>query len=344
MRNYLYKILTIGFLAGSLFLTSCGEDDVTPSVAKITPEQAASNAVLTVTGSGLKDIMSITFENGSVPANFTSTFNTDGAILFRVPSDAIPGQQNIIFKNADGKEFTVPFNVLGFAAITSVSNYNFSTDAEITLTGKNLADVTKVVFTGTTTELEIVEKTATTLTVKFPATDLTQSTLTITNEAGPAKTDQSFVSLDNAFKLFTDDYAPGYQNASWGPSGISSSEFKTGTASMSMTYNKGNWSQDGYGWTNTANDGFKYFSFWIKGASKDYELYIWSQQSPDGFSTFSDFNKIVVPANVWTYFKLDVNPLKLWANGSEWNQIGWRIKGPDDQDETFYVDDVIFIK
>jgi hypothetical protein len=344
MRKYLNKILAIGFLGGTLLMTSCGSDDVTPTVAKVTPEKAASSALLTVTGSGLKNIVSITFDNGNVPASFTSTFNTDGAILFRVPTDAIPGEQKIVFRNADGKEFSTAFNVLGFATITDVSDYNFSTDDEITLTGKNLADVTKVVFTGTDTELAIVSQTATTLTLKFPSTTLTQGTLTITNAAGDSKTSQSFVSKDNAFQLFTDDYAPGYQNASWGPSGISTDVFKAGAASMYMTYNKGNWSQDGYGWTNTANDNFKYFSFWIKGGSKDYELYIWSQQSPDGFSTFSDYNKIVVPANVWTYFKLDVGTLKLWANGTEWNQIGWRIKGPDDQDETFYVDDVMFIR
>jgi hypothetical protein len=41
-----------------------------------------------------------------------------------------------------------------------------------------------------------------------------------------------------------------------------------------------------------------------------------------------------------------VSSLKIFGenNTTAWNQIGWRIQGPDDQDETFYIDDVILIK
>ena len=107
---------------------------------------------------------------------------------------------------------------------------------------------------------------------------------------------------------------------------------------------KGNWWVGGFGWTGTANDNFKFFTFWVKGASKDYDLYIQSQQSESGWDTFSAYNKITVPANVWTYYKIPVDQLKLWAKGSTWNQLVWRIQGPDSQDETFHFDDVMFIK
>lgn len=353
MKNYLNIIFKMVLLAGALYLTSCKDDEVSPSVAQISPEAAAAKSLLTVKGSGLKDIMKITFENGNIPASFTSTFNTDGAILFRVPVDAVPGQQNIIFENAAGKTFTVPFTVLGLATINDVSDYNFKKDTEIILTGKNLDDVTKVTFTGTTTELEIVNKSATTLTVKFPeaAPTLYESTLTITNAAGSAPTTQSFVAINNALQIFTDDYGinpsgNAFQNASWGPSSISTTEFKSGTASLSFGYAKGNWSQDGFGWDNISNDGYKYLSFWLKGASKDYTLYVWSSAQPGTFNTFDDFKKILVPANVWTYYKLQVSSLKIFGenNTTPWNQIGWRIQGPDDQDETFYIDDVILVK
>lgn len=355
MRNNLSRLLMMSFFAGGLFLTSCKKDDVAnPTIAQVSPQAAPSSAVLTVTGSGLRDVQSIMFDNGDVPANFTTTFNTDGAILFRVPTDAIPGQQNIVFTNAAGKQFSVPFNVLGFAAISDVSNYNFTTDTEITLTGKNLADVTKVVFTGTTTELTIVAKSATSLTVKFPTPDpsLYESTLTITNAAGPAATTQSFVAYDNATQVFTDTYGinPGsnnaYQNASWGPSSISTTTFKSGSASLSMGYAKGNWSQDGFGWDQTTNDGYKYLTFWLKGASQDYTLYVWSAAQPGTFNTYEDFKKILVPANVWTYYKLQVSTIKIFGdnNSTSFNQFGWRIQGPDAQDETFYIDDVLLVK
>jgi len=346
MKKNILKIFIVTSILGTVLSACEDEKSLSPSVAEITPAQGASNELLTLTGSDLNDIVTIYFETNNVKAEFNPNFNTGGAILFRVPAEAVPGQQNIVLTNRGGTQLTVPFNVLGFADVTDVTTYNFQENTEITLTGKNLADVEQVVFTGTTTEVPILSKTATSLTLKFPATTLTETTLTITNAAGDATPAQSFVAIDNAFKLFTDDYGAGYQDASWGPSGITTTVFKNGSASKFISYNKGNWSQDGFGWTDTPNDGYKFLSFYIKGGSQDYNLYIWSAAQPGGFDTYEDFKKIVVPAEVWTYFKIPVSTLKLWGeNGTtSWNQMGWRIQGPDSQDETFHLDDVIFIK
>ncbi len=346
MKHFIVKLLIIPIVCGVLFL-SCDEDDsLSPKVSEITPSKAAANQLLTLKGSDLANVLTIVFETGNAKAAFNSNFNTNDVLLFRVPADAIPGEQNIIITNKNGTQYTVPFNVLGFANITDVSNYNFSEGTEITLTGKNLADVSKVVFKkDPATEVEIVSSTATTLTLKFPSTSLTESELIITNDAGDATTTQSFVALDNAKKLFTDTYADGYQDASWGSGGvISTTEFKSGTASVYKDYAKGNWHLIGIGWTGTPNDDYKYLSFWIKGAAADHDLYITTQTSENGFGSYNEYQKVAVPANVWTYYKLPIGPLKLWATGDNWNQIGWRIKGPDNQDERFYLDDVILIK
>lgn len=347
MKNYIFRILTLTLFAG-VFLASCKEDDesLSPKVAEISPMQGASNALLTIKGTDISDVRTIVFEKGNIKADVVPTFNTDKALLLRVPADAVPGEQNIILTNKNGTEFKVAFNVLGFASITSVSNYNFKADSEITLTGKNLDDVTSVVFTGTTTEVTIVSKTATSLTLKFPATTLTESTLDITNKAGVAKTTQSFVALDNALQLFTDDYGPGYQDGgSWGGGvGISTTVFKSGAASVYKDFAKSNWHLIAFGWTATPNDNYKYLSFWIKGGSITYDLYIGTEASEGGVGSFNEYDKITVPANEWTYFKLPVGPLKLWDKKETWNQIGWRIKGPDAQDERFYLDDVILVK
>jgi hypothetical protein len=351
MKRYIVILTAILVLFSTFILTSCYKEadppapaSGSPNPSKITPEKAAANALITLTGSGLGDVRSIIFEKENVPAGINPTLNTDGALIFRVPTDAVPGPQKIILKNGAGVEFKVDFNVLGFATITDVSNFNFSSGSEITLTGKNLDDVVKVTLQGTTTQATVKSKNATSLVLTMPTSDLTQAKLAIENGAGVSVTTQEFVNLDKAFKLFTDDYAPGYQNASWGPAGVSTTESKTGTSSFFMTFPKGNWWQGGFGWTNTANDNFKFLSFWIKGGAETHDLYIWSQQSPAGFGTFENYNKITVPANVWTYFKIPINDLKLWANGSEWNQFGWRIQGPNNQDLTFYVDDVVLIK
>lgn len=325
---------------------SCSEDEsLSPSAREVSPPQGASNELLTVTGKDLSNVVTIYFDKENVQAGFNPNFNTNEAILFRVPADAVPGDQNIVFINKNGTEFSIPFNVLGFANIISVSNYNFSADEEIVLTGKNLDDVSSVVFANTTTELDIISKTPTTVTVKFPATTLTETALDITNAAGMTRTTQLFVSRDNAFKIFTDNYAPGYQDASWGSGGvISTTEFKSGTASVYKDYAAGNWHQLGFGWTNTANDNYRYLSFWVKGASVNYDLYITTSASASGFASFDANTRVTVPANVWTYFKVPVSTLGLWSTATEWNQIGWRIQGPDGHDERFYLDDVILVK
>jgi len=51
-----------------------------------------------------------------------------------------------------------------------------------------------------------------------------------------------------------------------------------------------------------------------------------------------------VPAKVWTYFKIPLSKLKLWDKGTPVKQLGFRIKGPDAQDETFYIDDLLLVK
>lgn len=348
MKNYINRLFFINVLL-MVLVSACSDEEGNPNpvIGEISPAQGASNTLLTLTGSDLRNVVTVVFANGNIKAEFNPNFNSNDAILFRVPTEAVPGTQDIILTNLNGTQVRVPFNVLGFANITDVSNYNFSEDTEITLTGKNLGDVNSVVFSGTTTEVEILAKTATTLTLKFPATDMYQTTLDITNEAGMARTTQSFVAIDNAFAIFRDDYAAGYQDASWGSGGtISTDEFKSGTASVYKDYAAGNWHQLGFGWTETPNDNYEFLSFWIKGGTAAFDLYISTSASPSGFASFDGFSKITVPANVWTYFKIPVSTLKLWGESgtTPWNQIGWRIQGPDGADQRFYLDDVIFIK
>lgn len=320
-----------------------------PAANKIDPGQGAANALLTVTGSGLGAITGIWFEIDSVEVTVNPNLNTDNAILFRIPADAVPGQQNILFKNSAGVEFKVPFVVLGLPAITTVSNYNFTAGADITLTGKNLDDVTKVVINGSATELTVVSKTATSLVVKMPAsTTLSLFKLDITNAAGTITTTQEFVSIDNAYAVFLEGYGAGWDNGSWGPAEISSTFAKSGTRSFKATYGKGSWSADGFanwspGMDNSA--GYRYFSFWVKGADRDLTYYLTADKKAGGDYGNSDKSTpIAVPANVWTYYKLKIEDIGLWSTGSPMQRLGWMIQGPNDGDAVLYFDDVIFIK
>ena len=333
-------------LMGLSFLLSCTKKEIVTPVYQVSPAQGASKEVVTLTGSGLKDLRSISFDNGNVKSSFNPVFNTDGAIIFRVPDDANPGNQNIVFTNANGYQYTVPFKVLGLPTIISVNNYNFKEGTTLTLTGKNLDDVLAVKFAGSAEVCTVVSKTATTLVITMPATTKYRTFLQITNQAGTVNTLEEFVSLTNNFKFFDDAYQNGEQDASWGDAGfISTTESKSGTASFGKNYQKGNWHQMGFGWNNIADDNYKFLSFWMKGGSVNINIWVFSQQSPGGNGPFDNAGqKITVPANVWSYYKIPVSQLNLWANGAAFNQIGWRLQGPDGQDEKMYLDDVMLVK
>lgn len=337
--------------------SSCEKDkDGTPEVTAgdmasgtISPGEAGGGEVITLTGSGIGQIRSIVFEKNEVPAAFQPTLNTTTNLVFRVPDTAYGGLQNVIFTNVNGKTLSVPFTVLAFASVSSVSNYNFTEGTEITLTGNNLDDVTKIVFTGTTQEITVLEKSRKSMVIKMPSTELARATLDITNSTGTITTTQEFVNLDQALKIFTDEYGADYGDNSWGDGAtISTAEFRSGTASVTKTYAKGNWHVFGFAnwWPGTAyNPEYKYFSFWIKGASADHVLYITGdKKAGGGFGNADQSSPVNVPANVWTYFKIPLSDLKLWQNGDPFFQIGFWIKGPDNQDEKFHLDDVIIIK
>lgn len=348
---YAYIISALALTLNACKKDGDGSPDIkagNPVAESLTPESAAGGAVLTLKGTGLGQIRTIVFDKDSVPASFYTTLNTESAIVFRVPDTISGGPQNIIFTNSEGKTLSVPFNGLAFPQVSNVSNYNFVAGAELTLTGNNLESVSKVVLKGSTDEATIVSQSKKQLVITMPSTTVARAALDITNVTGTTTTTQEFVNIDQAFQVFTDDYAAGFGDGSWGDAAaISTAEFKTGSKSVGKNYQKGNWHLIGFAnWgSGIAYDAsYKYLTCWVKGASRDYSLYIMSDKGVGGYGNYIEANRIDVPANVWTYFKVPLTTLNLWDSGSPFNQLGFRIKGPDAQDETFYFDDVMLVK
>jgi len=353
----LYKLMIVlfAFIAGASVITSCTKENQKPAAAssspradKIQPDSAKGGDVLTLTGSGLGEIQSVVFEKGSVPAPFNTVFNTDNALIFRVPDTANGGKQNIIITNKIGKQIMVNFNVIALPVISTVSNYNFTANTQITITGNNLADVTSVKFKGFNDAITIVSQTKKELVIKMPASSTVPGApLEITNATGPITTTQVFENLDMAYQIFTDNYgADGWANNSWGPATISTTVSKSGTASFAATYAKGNWSADGFSnWYPglASKPEYKFLSFWVKGASQDYTLYLTADKRAKGYGNNDDTTPLTIPAKVWTYFKIPISTAGIFSTGSTANTIGFWIKGPNDQDETFYFDDVIIV-
>ncbi|QJW88415.1 cell shape determination protein CcmA [Spirosoma taeanense] len=348
--------LLTGFALSSCEKDTDGRPQIspgTPVASKIMPDSAAGGSVVTLTGTGLGDIRTIVFEKQNVPAGFQPTLNTSEALIFRVPADASGGKQNVVFTNSAGQSVTVPFKVLAYPTVSDVSNYLFTKGTVITVTGNNLDDVTAVAVAdsvkGISDAATIVSKSKKELVVQMPATTLNRGTLSITNSTGRMRTKQEFINVDKAYKIFTDSYGTDFQDASWGDAGVKSTkEFKDGTASAAKTFQKGNWHLIGFAnWGASAltySPDYTYITGWIKGASADYSLYLTTDASAGGFGGFSEKNRIDVKANTWTYFKLKLSDIDFWSAGKTLKQVGFRIKGPDKQDETFYFDDIMLVK
>lgn len=348
--------LLTGFLISSCEKDTDGSPQIGPGnpvAAKIFPDSAAGGTVVTLTGSGLGDIRSIVFEKNSVPASFQSTLNTESAIIFRVPSEVAGGKQNIILTNSAGQTLNVPFRALAYPSVSSVSNYDFTKGTEITITGNNLEDVTAVAIAdsvkGISDAATIVSKEKKTLVVKMPSTTLNRGTLSITNSTGRIRTKQEFTNVDKAYQIFTDAYGTGFQDGSWGDAGaISTKEAKLGTASVGKNFQKGNWHMMAMAnWSSSAiaySADYMYVTGWIKGASADYSLYLTTDAGKGGFGDFIPSNKIDVKAGTWTYFKFKLSDIDFWLPGKTLKQVGFRIQGPDKQDETFYFDDLMLVK
>jgi hypothetical protein len=347
-------IFVLLIITGISIFASCTKEAPAPAKAssdpivnKLDPDSAQGGGVITLTGSGLGAITSIVFDKGNVPATLNPVFNTGTAVIFRVPDTANGGAQNIILTNTLGKQIKVPFNVLAYPLVNSVSNYNFSSGTQITLTGNNLADVTSVVLKGSSDQVTIVSQTKSQLVIAMPVNStVAGAPLVITNATGPITSSQIFENLDKAYQIFTDNYGTNWGNNSWGPAVISTDVAKSGTSSFAATYDKGNWSADGFSNWSTGlaqTSDYKYMSFWIKGGTEDYTLYFTGDKRPVSYGNADQTLPLTVPKNVWTYFKIPLSTLNLWANGSPTNQLGFWIMGPNDQNETFYFDDVILV-
>lgn len=340
------QFFKINYLAGicllaSLILFSCNKDknyklskaSDNPQASKLDPGMAPPNALLTLTGSGLGDIQTIVFDSGKVRAAFNPAFNTDNAIMFRVPLDAIPAQQHIIFTNGAGKTFSVGFKVLGLPAVTAVSNYDFIAGSQIAITGKNLDDVKKVLLHGTTEEATIISQTKTTLVISMPSSSVDRATLDITNEAGTTTTTQEFINIDKAYGIFKDAFGAGIQDWSWSlvnaPSGVN---VMTGATSLQAQYN-GSWGGMQLHFDNAVDlSPYKYVSFWIKGGAAATTL--------DFYFNWSGQQKIAVPADVWTYYKIDLNSFK----GAGVSSLSTWIMQIEGNPQTLYLDDVVLSK
>ena len=309
-------------------------------------------------GSNLGSATMITF-NGTI-AYFNRALSTDNTIIV-----AVPGLTPYFGPKAtDSLVVTTLYGTANYKFTIipppptpmTYTNYNFSAGSQITLTGVGFGAVTDVKLVDSaqtdSTVLTVVNQNDSVITLQFPSTDMIQGFLKFDYTAAGTPVSQmvgqAMVNLDNAYIIFTDDYANEWQDGSWHhPSGPSTAQAKSGTTSFMVTYPAGQWQIEGFqNWNPSLpyTSDYQYLSFWVKGGTVNHILNLETNTSSTGYGQ-NGSNPITVPANVWTYFKLPLNTIDFWTPGKTLQQLGFFLKGQGgDVDETYYFDDVVLIK
>lgn len=297
-------------------------------------------------GNNLGTALTVSFNGYN--AYFNRAYGDDHTIIVNIPlnvptvGDSATNKLVVVTQHG-----TASFNFTTLTpppTVASVSTTDFQAGTTTTLTGVGFTSVSAVGLTGTSDQCSIVSKTDAQLVIKFPTTSVATANLVFSYVSGGKTTTVNskdlFVNLDQSYQIFTDDFQNGWYANSWGPTVISTTVAKTGSASIALTYPKGNWWADGVG-TNTPlqTNGYKYLAFWIKGGKESYTLYF-TADTRGGFGNSDQGEPINVPASDWTYIKLPLSGLNI--QGSQ--HFGLWIKGPNDQDETFYIDDLVLLK
>ncbi|MEA5460716.1 hypothetical protein VB796_16785 [Arcicella sp. LKC2W] len=376
--NFIFSKLTAVTLLVTLvsvtILSSCIEDETgipkfstgTPSITKVylldtiarykdsSIVGAEPYKLLVINGQNIGGVVNAYF-NGYNTA-FNPTYNTDTHLIITLPGE-VPTDST-----ADNKlrlvtshgEATFSFKVIAKPAVYSTDKITFGSDrGDITLKGKNFSDVSSVIFSKTTTAVKIVSKTKDkagneTMVLRFPTTNISQTTLDITNSSGVITTrDLEFVNADVALQIFTEDFAKDFGNNSWGdPLMVNADQAYAGKKSLVKTFAAGNWHMAAFSnwWPSVEYSAdYKFLTFAIKGGENPISFWIQSDASKVGFGNYLDKNKIDVAPKIWNYYKIPLADLDFWYPGTTLKQFGWRLQGPD-KTETLYFDDVMFIK
>ncbi|ANI90262.1 hypothetical protein A9P82_13750 [Arachidicoccus ginsenosidimutans] len=309
-------------------------------------------------------------------AYFNRSLGTDQTIVVQVPSNtpyrAPLATDTLTVTTLYGTakyHFTVLAPAPTINATNGVSDYDFTAGGIDTLYGVGFASTDNLFIKGIRTSIEsngiidpvqIVSVNDSIMVVKFPQTDITQGNLVFayTQTDGTKDTSISttvFNNIDKAYQIFTDATQNGWGSWSWGPFNVSTSVYKSGSASGAMTFNGGAWWIDGFrqggGGTTDGlaySSDWQYLSFWVKGGVMQETLYL--EWGNSGFAQ-TQTNPITVQPNTWQFFKIAI-PTLMWNFGStNWSAnssqllstVAFFVPG-NTVDETFYFDNVMLIK
>jgi hypothetical protein len=261
------RLYTFSPLLLLLTLGGCKTDEAvpTPAVAKVTPMEGTPGTLLTIEGAGLTGLQKVMF--GTENAPFNPVYNTDGALLIRVPAAAKYGAQTITLMNkgGDATKGTLSFNVLQPApTIESFAPLEAAIGDTLTITGTVFDNLTAVNFG--TIPGRVISSTTTRIRVKVP--DKTEKgPIEVVTKGGAVKSAVDFAPKGSGLYIYDETIIGTWQNWSWAKVVLGDTEkaYK-GTKAVKVSYT-------GYSafWFNNPNpvDAAKFgtLKFWIFGGA-----------------------------------------------------------------------------
>ncbi len=138
------NFILLALVAVFFSMMSCNSGEA-PTVMSFTPDFGPVETLITVEGSDFNDLLAIDFDEG-IAADFNPSFGTDKALLFRVPPNAVIGENMIRIVSEHG-ETSFPFRV----TLDAPSVFNFfpksaNVGSEVTILGKNFFEPLEVLF------------------------------------------------------------------------------------------------------------------------------------------------------------------------------------------------------
>ena len=147
-----------------------------PTVQAISPSEGAPDTVVTVTGSGLSRVTTVSVSG--MAAVYTTVSDTQ--LTFRVPAGSTTGSV-VLTGTGFSVQASASFRVVGVPTVTAVSATNAAISSNILLTGQNLDRASA--FSIGATPLPILSASATTASVRAPSIPVS-GTLMVEDRAG----------------------------------------------------------------------------------------------------------------------------------------------------------------
>lgn len=171
---------------------------VVPTISSVSPNPAKTGNTVTVSGTDLDLITSVTFGGGKTGELQGGTATE---ITVTVPNDAIEGV--VTFHTAANKSVSTATSLqLVKPAISSISPMETQTNQDITITGTNLDLVTKVIFTGDK-EVAVTAASETELVVKVPPGTTSGSITLVAHNGDVVTSTQSLTILASNVPIIT---------------------------------------------------------------------------------------------------------------------------------------------